>query len=214
MRGRAKRFRVAILGYCITSNHVHLLVKVINGGPEGLARFMQSLAGDFAQAYNLRKGRSGAYWSDRYHAVMIDGTDYLWRCLRYIDLNMVRAGVVSDPAEWNWCGYQEVAGIRKRYRAVSLENLMAALALGHPSEKIARQYVAFVADGLKAGVMNREPLWTESIAVGSETYVKGLGARMDGRMRMIVEAAGDNVWTVREKRGVYGSFSKLKRGPK
>jgi len=67
---------------------------------------------------NLRKKWHGAFWNERYHATMIDGGDYLWTCLKYIDLNMVRAGVVSHPREWNWTGYEELVGERKRYRLI------------------------------------------------------------------------------------------------
>ena len=44
--------------------------------------------------------RHGAFWEDRYHATAIDADDHLNRCLVYIDLNMVRAGVVNHPAKW------------------------------------------------------------------------------------------------------------------
>jgi REP-associated tyrosine transposase len=39
---------------------------------------------------------------------------HLWRCLCYIELNMVRARVVSHPREWEWVGYHEIMGERKR----------------------------------------------------------------------------------------------------
>ncbi|MFH0909227.1 MAG: transposase [bacterium] len=74
---------VKLLTYCITSNHVHVLLKA--SAPEELARFMQRVAGGMAQAYNQRKRRSGAFWSDRYHAAMIEDGEHLWRCMRYID---------------------------------------------------------------------------------------------------------------------------------
>ena len=90
LRERLGRHPVSLLGYCITSNHTHLLL-VAQDREADISRFMQSLEGDFAQAYNLRKKtRSGAFWGDRYHAVMVDTGEYLWRCLKYIDLNTRR----------------------------------------------------------------------------------------------------------------------------
>ena len=72
LRERLGRHPVSLLGYCITSNHTHLLL-VAQDSEADISRFMQSLEGDFAQAYNLRKKtRSGAFWGDRYHAVMVD----------------------------------------------------------------------------------------------------------------------------------------------
>ena len=214
LRERLHCYPLSLLGYCITSNHVHLLLNVRSGGVEELSRFMQSLQGDFAQTYNRRKDRSGAFWGDRYHAVMIDGGDYLWRCLRYIDLNMVRAGVVAGPAEWTWCGYQDVVGLRRRYRLVDLEGVAALLAPGHPTEAVAKQYGRYVEDALRSHEQTREESWTESIAVGTEAFVRGIGAKVDGRMRVEIEPETDGVRSVREEAGAYSAFMATKNGSK
>jgi hypothetical protein len=66
----------------------------------GYSQSMQLIAGRTAQEYNQRKGRQGAFWEDRYHATAIKVDEHLHRCLVYIDLNMVRAGVVKHLAEW------------------------------------------------------------------------------------------------------------------
>ena len=114
LRDGASHYNVPILGYCITSNHVHLLAYAHDS--ESLSRLMQFVEGRCAQDYNRRKKRRGAFWEDRYHCTMIGSGRYLWACLAYIDMNMVRAGVVSHPEEWEWCGYRELMGIRRRYR--------------------------------------------------------------------------------------------------
>ena len=90
-----KRFGLSVLDYMITSNHVHLLIE--DTGPNVIADSVQSIAGRTAQEYNQRKDRQGAFWEDRYHATAIEADEHLHRCLVYIDLNMVRAGVVSHP---------------------------------------------------------------------------------------------------------------------
>jgi putative transposase len=77
---------------------------------------MQKLEGEFAEYYNIRKRRSGAFWAGRYHCTMIGDGQYLWNCMKYIDLNMVRAGVVGHPQEWRWCGFSELTRLRQRYR--------------------------------------------------------------------------------------------------
>ena len=94
-----KRFGITILGYMITSNHLHLLV--IDDGPNDvISKSMQLIAGRTGQEYNQRKSRKGAFWEDRYHATAIEGDDHLFRCMVYIDMNMVRTGTVSHPLEW------------------------------------------------------------------------------------------------------------------
>lgn len=86
-------------------------------------KFMHDVALAYARAYNTRKKRINALWGDRYHATLVDRQDYLFRCLQYIDLNMVRAGVVQQPQGWKWCGCQEISGHRKRYRLINQEKL-------------------------------------------------------------------------------------------
>ena len=98
LRQKLRDCPVSLFNYCLTSNHVHLLLHTDT--MDALPAWMKSPAGEFGQAYNRRKKRSGAYWRDRYHSTWIDGGQYLWRCLLYIDLNMVRAGVVSHLQEW------------------------------------------------------------------------------------------------------------------
>jgi len=103
---------LSILNYIVTSNHIHLLVKD-DGDPETIPRSMQLIAGRVAQEYNRRKKRLGAFWEDRYNATAVDKEEHLLRCLVYIDLNMVRAGVVKHPAEWPFSGYDEIQNQRR-----------------------------------------------------------------------------------------------------
>ncbi|MGD9066430.1 MAG: transposase, partial [Desulfobacterales bacterium] len=73
---------------------------------------MGLVAGRTAQQYSLRKKRKGAFWQDRYHATAIETGEHLLRCLVYIDLNMVRAGVVDHPSQWPHGGYNEIQAPR------------------------------------------------------------------------------------------------------
>jgi putative transposase len=100
---------------------VHLLVDA----EERLevSTLMRRVAGEFARAYNRRKGRMNAVWGDNFHATLVEGGTYFWRCLCYIELNMVRARVVGHPREWEWVGYHEIVGERRRYRLLDLERL-------------------------------------------------------------------------------------------
>ena len=88
---------------------------------------MQLIAGRTAQEYNRRKQRKGAFWEDRYHATAVEKNEHLARCLVYIDLNMVRAGVVGHPGEWRWSGYKEIQNPPERYRVVYMQMLMYLL---------------------------------------------------------------------------------------
>ena len=116
-----KRFGVSVLNYTVTCNHVHLLVKDTGSGV--IANSIQLTAGRTGQEYNQRKARHGAFWEDRYHTTAIEADEHLHRCLVYIDLNMVRAGVVRHPSQWVHSGYREIQNPPKRYGIVDLREL-------------------------------------------------------------------------------------------
>jgi len=79
-----------------------------NKGRDVIPQSIKLVAGRTAQEYNLRKKRKGAFWEDRYHATAVESEHHLFQCLKYIDLNMVRAGVVSHPSQWAFCGYKAI----------------------------------------------------------------------------------------------------------
>jgi putative transposase len=87
-----KRFGLCVLNYTATSNHIHLLV--LDEKEDVIPKSIQLIAGRTGREYNQRKKRRGAFWEDRYHATAVDTSIYLIQCLTYIDLNMLRAGVI------------------------------------------------------------------------------------------------------------------------
>jgi REP element-mobilizing transposase RayT len=164
-----KRFGLCVLNYMVTSNHVHLLVK--DAGGDVIAQSMQLIAGRTAQEYNQRKSRHGAFWEDRYHATAIQADEHLHRCLIYIDLNMVRAGVVSHPRDWAHSGYREIQEPPKRYAVIDLEGL-AALCGFTDLRDFQRAHRQWVEQTLENGCAPRDDRWSDAIAVGSLAFVK------------------------------------------
>jgi len=117
-----KRFKVCILNYAVTSNHIHLLVR--DGQQcEVIPQTMQLIAGRTEQEYNQRKKRNGAFWEDRYHATAVESGPYLIQCMIYIDVNMVRAGVVTHPSKWPLGERRLVGRLLMKMVSMNLENL-------------------------------------------------------------------------------------------
>ena len=89
--------------YILMTNHVHLLIT-----PEtesSLAKTLQMLGRYYVQYFNYRYHRTGTLWEGRYKAALIDSESYLLTCMRYVELNPVRAGMVSHPSEYRWSSY-------------------------------------------------------------------------------------------------------------
>jgi putative transposase len=174
-----KRYGVTILNYLVTSNHIHLLVKD-TGVKNSLSRTIQLTAGRTAQEYNNRKRRKGAFWEDRYHAVAVESGEHLIRCLVYIDLNMVRAGAVRHPSEWEFSGYNEIQRPRRKCVIISYKDLMNLA--GYPDYDSFRQaHRGWVEAEVERSGGGRQSHWTKSIAVGSRAFVETIQQRLAPR---------------------------------
>jgi len=109
LRTAAAQFSVAVHAYVLMPNHAHFLVSPKE--PGSLAKLMQSLGRRYAQFFNQKHGRSGSIWEGRYRSSLID-PDYVLRCQRYIELNPVRSGLESRPADCQWTSYASHTGER------------------------------------------------------------------------------------------------------
>lgn len=90
-------------GYVLMKTHVHLLVTPLT--PEAVEKMMQSIGLRYVQYFNRRYARTGALFEGRYRATTIDTEHYWFRCLRYVELNPVRAGLVSRPGAYPWSSH-------------------------------------------------------------------------------------------------------------
>jgi len=170
-----KRFSLRVLNYVVTSNHIHLLVQ--DGESEVIPNSIQLIAGRIGQEFNNRKERKGAFWEDRYHATAVESNDHLIRCLVYMDLNMVRAGVVKHPSEWELNGYNEIQNPPDRYGVIDQKTLWQLCGYTDTID-FARQYRSWIHEALAEKQLHRESCWTESIAVGSKGFVDGIKSRL------------------------------------
>jgi REP element-mobilizing transposase RayT len=170
-----KRHGLCILDYMITSNHVHLLIK--DTGEDIISRAMQLAAGSTGREYNRRKKRQGAFWEDRYHATAVEDNEHLHRCITYIDLNMVRAGVISHPAQWAHGGYIEIQTPPKRYRVIDLEALTESCGF-QSVPQLQEAHREWIEAQLVNGTNERDPDWSHAIALGSEQFVKRIQSQL------------------------------------
>ena len=104
-----------LLGYCLMSNHVHLLA--VPRKADSLAQALKQTHGRYASYWNATHRSSGHVWQGRFYSCPLDET-HLWIALRYVELNPVRAGLVTRPESWPWssaavhCGCaEESAGL-------------------------------------------------------------------------------------------------------
>lgn len=200
-----KRYGLSILNYMATSNHIHLLIRD-KGSRDTIAKSIQLIAARTGQEFNQRKKRKGAFWEDRYHATAVESDKHLVQCLVYIDLNMVRAGVVAHPSEWPFSGYNEIQAPRERYALIDYNGLKDTLGFRslHDAAEACRGWVE---TSLKKKSFIRNEMWTESVAVGSESFVRTMKTKLGHRAKGRKVIGEDDSFSLRESQFPYkGNF--------
>ena len=94
----ATQQRLTIHAYVWMTNHIHWLATPESG--HAISKVFQSVGRRYVQSFNAVYGRSGTLWEGRYRATVVDSERYLLTLMQYLELNAVRAGRVTDPADY------------------------------------------------------------------------------------------------------------------
>jgi putative transposase len=100
LRDAAKQFKVAIHAYALLPERIALLASPTDA--TGLGRMMQWVGRHYVPYFNAKYQRAGTLWQGRYRAAVIDAPQYLLLCSRFIELDPIRSGVASHPADYPW----------------------------------------------------------------------------------------------------------------
>lgn len=120
----AIKYGCKIHAYVLMTNHVHLLLTPETR--ESISRTIQHVGRHYVAYINYQYGKSGTLWEGRHKGCVVSSNDYLLACMRYIELNPVRAGMVESPGEYGWSSYRINAGMDKGH-LVSPHSLYIAL---------------------------------------------------------------------------------------
>ena len=85
------------------TNHLHLLATPST--PDGVSRLMQDIGREYVLSINALYRRSGAVWEGRFKSSLVDDEATCLTCYRHIELNPVRAAMVSAPGDYQWSSY-------------------------------------------------------------------------------------------------------------
>lgn len=101
----------SIHAYCLMTNHVHLLVTPKRIDSASL--MMKQIGQRYVQYINRTYKRSGTLWEGRFKSCLAQDDLYVLTCYRYIEMNPVRAGMVSHPGDYRWSSYHHNAEGRR-----------------------------------------------------------------------------------------------------
>jgi putative transposase len=100
---------LAVHAYVLMPNHVHLLATPEAAGD--LGRAVQALGRRYVRWFNDRHRRVGGLFEGRYRATVVEADRYLLACMRYIEMNPVRAGLTGEPKEFAWSSHRHHIGL-------------------------------------------------------------------------------------------------------
>ncbi len=103
LREVAQEVGCAVHAYALMTNHVHLLLTPERVDSAG--KLFQGIGRVYVRYINTTYGRRGSLWEGRYKSHLVDSQRYLLACMRYIEMNPVRAGMVASPADYRWTSY-------------------------------------------------------------------------------------------------------------
>ena len=99
LQQNSTRYRMRILGFCLMTNHVHLLV--VPERNDSLAKALGRTHNDYARWVHVRERQVGHLWQNRFFSCPLDEA-HCWEALRYIEMNPVRGGIVKQAQQWPW----------------------------------------------------------------------------------------------------------------
>ncbi|MBS3920893.1 MAG: transposase [Deltaproteobacteria bacterium] len=138
---------IVVYAWCLLSNHFHLLVRT---GRRPLSRVMKKLLTGYVVNFNLRHKRTGHLFQNRYKSIICEDDPYLLELTRYIHLNPLRAGMVSDLGEldyYRWAGHSAIMGRVKR----EWQDIDTVLSYFGRGRKAIGKYEQFVREGISQG---------------------------------------------------------------
>lgn len=98
-----EKFCFRLYAYCLMNNHVHLLIEPTR--PKTLSKIMQSLTTAHTKLYHYKYKTNGHLWQGRFKNPVVQTDEYLLECIKYIELNPVRAKIVDSPEKYKWSSF-------------------------------------------------------------------------------------------------------------
>jgi REP element-mobilizing transposase RayT len=167
-----ERMDAAVYAYCLMGNHYHL---VLTTRRANLSALMRHLNGVYTQAVNRRHGKVGHVFQGRFKAILVDRDAYFLALCPYVELNPVRAGMVSAPQQWPWSSYSAHVGIAPAPPWLDIGAVQAAM-LGAPAATAAQRRSAARRYADLVNQASQKSIWDDGLRkqvfLGDDAFVE------------------------------------------
>ena len=116
------KYNFKLYAYCLMPNHIHLIIDVRK--ISDLAKIMQGLTQAYTAWFNDKYNKVGRLWQGRFKSMLIQKDKYLIDCLRYIELNPIRANITSSPADYPWNSWQERMLANNKFNLLNVPEIL------------------------------------------------------------------------------------------
>ena len=172
--------RCHVHAFVLMTNHVHLLITPTAG--DGISKLMQGLGRRFVAYVNHNHHRTGTLWEGRYKASLVSADSYFLTCMRYIELNPVRAGMVDGPGDYRWSSYS--CNAFGKYCGLDLKRHDCYTALAHNDNARARRYRELFDVGVDAETLcDIRSAINSCLVFGDEQFKDAIEARLKRAVR-------------------------------
>jgi len=167
LKQESDKAKCRVHAYVLMTNHVHLLLTPEN--TNSISELFQGIGRHYVPYINKKYQRTGGLWEGRFKASIIDSENYLIGCMRYIELNPVRAKMVEKPETYRWSSYR--ANAQGEHNAI-LSPHEAYLRLSKQQQERATNYKAIFKDQMTEDVLGEIRLSCQSgVPLGSKRFV-------------------------------------------
>jgi len=174
----ATRYECAIHAYVLMTNHIHILATPKD--KQSISRMMQYVGRRYVPYINHTYGTSGSIWEGRYKASLIHDEEYLLACMRYIELNPVRASMVKTPGQYRWGSYR-ANGQGKENKLLTAHPLY--LSLGKTIDSRLNAYKAlFKAQVAERKLSDIRAAWQTGTPLGSDAFKEKIEHKLNSKM--------------------------------
>jgi putative transposase len=172
---------VHVHSYVLMDNHVHLLAT--GGASFALSRMMRDVGRRYVQHVNAIYGRTGTLFEGRFKSCLVETSSYFLTCMRYVEMNPVRAGMAANPAAFRWSSFKENA-------SGTPSGMLTAhpeyLALGRSVEARRQAYLRLFEEGVDVEKLQAIRESTNMCrALGSPQFARALEATLKRRVSVV-----------------------------